>query len=65
MRSKLSVLQAAYQAEADIAGRAEYAWNRLSSACHHHAFELTPVNSEVLHMIELVSALSGRESDDL
>jgi hypothetical protein len=57
MRSKLTVLQVAYEQQPDVALRAEYAWNGLSQACHHHAFELTPAASEVGHMIELVSTL--------
>jgi hypothetical protein len=58
MRSKLTVLQVAYEQDhPDVAVRAEYAWNGLSQVCHHHAFELTPPASEVRHLIGLVAAL--------
>ena len=64
MRSKLAVLQVACEHEMEIAASAEYAWNHLSRACHHHAFELTPAISEVHHMIVLVSSLVGRSADE-
>lgn len=57
MRSKLTVLQVAFGHEGDIPTRAEYAWNGLSRACHHHAFELSPTATEVRHLIHLVGAL--------
>lgn len=57
MRSKLTVLQVAYEDAPVIALRAEYAWSRLSLACHHHAFELTPAAPEVQHLIEVVKTL--------
>lgn len=56
MRSKLSVLQVAFE-DTDLPARAEYAWSRLSQACHHHAFQLTPVSTEVRHLIDLVGSL--------
>lgn len=63
MRSKLTVLQVAYEQDPDVVVRAEYAWNGLSQACHHHAFELTPAGGEVRHMLDLVSTLIGRAAD--
>lgn len=63
MRSKLSVLQVAYEHEPDVAVRAEYAWSVLSQACHHHAFELTPAALEVRHLIELVAALARTSAE--
>lgn len=60
MRSKLTVLQVAYEQDPDVVLQAEYAWNALSRACHHHAFELTPSGSEVRHVIDLVAALIDR-----
>lgn len=57
MRSKLAVLQVAYEQHPEVAVRAEYAWNGLSRACHHHAFELTPAGSEVQYLIDLVATL--------
>ena len=55
MRSKLTVLQVAFEQDSDIPAQAEHAWSRLSQACHHHAFELAPSATEVRHLIELVA----------
>lgn len=55
MRSKLVILRAL-----DTAGRADaaaLAWNRLSSLCHHHAYELAPTVSEVAHLCRMVASL--------
>jgi len=57
MRSKLTALQVAFGHEDDISTRAEYAWNGLSRACHHHAFEFSPTAPEVHRLIHLVEAL--------
>lgn len=57
MRSKLTVLQVKFAQDNDIPARADYAWNGLSRACHHHAFELTPTLTEVRHLIHLVETL--------
>lgn len=56
MRSKLTVLQVAFDQDDALPARAEYAWNRLSQACHHHAFELSPSGTEVRHLIDLVAS---------
>jgi hypothetical protein len=59
MRSKLTVLQVAFQSdEPNVPAVAEYAWSGLSRACHHHAFELSPPASEVQHLIGLVRELA-------
>lgn len=58
MRSKLTVLQVAFEQDNDVPARAEYAWSRLSQACHHHAFELSPNATEVRHLIGLVEMLA-------
>lgn len=59
MRSKLTVLQVAFQTdEPNVPAVAQYAWSALSRACHHHAFELTPPASEVQHLIGLVRELA-------
>ena len=58
MRSKLTVLQVAFDQDNDVPARAEYAWSRLSQACHHHAFELSPNATEVRHLIGLVEKLA-------
>lgn len=57
MRSKLTVLQVVFEQDNELATRADYAWVRLSQACHHHAFELAPTATEVRHLIQLVEAL--------
>jgi hypothetical protein len=61
MRSKLTVLQVAYEQDSDVAVRAEYAWNGLSQTCHHHAFQLGPTATEVHHLIQLVATLIREE----
>lgn len=55
MRSKLVVLRSLDTAER--ADAAAVAWNRLSSVCHHHAYELAPTVSEVRHLCTVVATL--------
>lgn len=55
MRSKLAVLRSLGTEEA--ADSAAIAWNRLSSACHVHAFELQPSAAEVEHLCGVVASL--------
>lgn len=31
-----------------LASRARYAWTTLSRACHHHAYELSPTDAELI-----------------
>lgn len=58
MRSLLSCRESAYREDdPDLVFRAEYAWAGLSSASHHHAFELDPSAPEVRHLIEVVESL--------
>lgn len=52
--ARLTCLQVAYEEHPDLAGRAEYAWSRLSEACHHHAFALAPTHGEAQHLVGLV-----------
>ena len=54
-RSKLLVLRALDSAEA--ADRAAVAWNRLSNACHLHAFEMQPSTAEIEHLCGVVETL--------
>lgn len=56
MRTKLAVLRSLDAEEA--ADSAAIAWNRLSSACHVHAFELQPSAAEVQHLCAVVASLS-------
>lgn len=59
-RAKLSCLEAVYRdSEPHTASRAQYAWSRLSEACHQHAYELSPTYSEVKHLIEIVRGLTA------
>ena len=53
MRSKLLVLRVFDSAEA--ATTTAYAWNRLSTACHMHAYEMQPARAEIEHLCEVVS----------
>lgn len=55
MASKLVVLRVLD--DPDVADAAAIAWNRLSSACHHHAYELSPTVDEVRYLCELVASL--------
>lgn len=51
MRSRLCCLRVL---DPEVADDAEVAWWGLSRICHHPAFELTPVASEVRHLVGLV-----------
>ena len=42
---------------AELAGRIRYAWHALSTACHHHAYELPPIVSELNGWLDDVQAL--------
>jgi hypothetical protein len=57
MRSLLSCLEVASADEPGVAERTEFAWSRLSNACHQHAFELSPTLIEVEAMIATVRLL--------
>jgi hypothetical protein len=39
----------------DATADLDWCWNTLSTACHHHAYELSPTHGEVEHLIERVS----------
>lgn len=38
----------------------DWCWNTLSTACHHHAYELSPTHHEVAHLIDRVAAAVAR-----
>lgn len=59
MASRLTCLEVAYQDDPQVVDRAEFAWARLSNACHQHAFELSPTASEAANLVEIVAALAG------
>jgi hypothetical protein len=54
-RSKLLILRALDTA--DAADRAAVAWNRLSNACHVHAYEMQPSTAEVEQLCGVVTGL--------
>jgi hypothetical protein len=54
-RSRLLVLHALDQSGG--AAKMDYAWNALSRACHHHAYELAPTVSELRYLLEMVTRL--------
>ncbi|KAA1419201.1 hypothetical protein F0U44_12175 [Nocardioides humilatus] len=62
MRSRLTCLQAAYEGT-DVPARVEYAWSRLSEACHQHAYKLSPTFAETAHLIATVDAMIGAHVD--
>ncbi|GAB3488153.1 hypothetical protein GCM10027572_08510 [Flexivirga lutea] len=64
MASRLTCLEVAYEDDPLIAERAEFAWARLSNACHQHAFELSPAASEVANLVKLVTQLAEVASAD-
>lgn len=51
MRSRLTCL---HVLDAACATDAEFAWHRLSGACHQHAFELAPTAGEVRSLLSQV-----------
>ena len=59
MRSRLVILRSLDTPER--ADAAALAWNRLSNACHHHAYELAPTVAEVRHLCGLVTFLLASE----
>lgn len=56
-RARLACLEVAYDDSPDIAARAQYAWTRLSEACHQHAYQLSPTYQEVQHLLDAVGVL--------
>jgi hypothetical protein len=55
MRVKLICLQV--QLGEPAGSSAAWAWAALSGACHHHAYELSPTQSEIEHLLNTISAL--------
>ena len=55
-----------YVNDNDLSGRVVYAWNALSQACHHHAYELAPIAGELsgwLHVAEELESLVETASE--
>lgn len=59
-RARLSCLEGVYIDDRAMVQKAEYAWNRLSDACHQHAYQLAPTYSEVRHLLGLVEELASQ-----
>lgn len=63
MRSQLILLREI--GDSEIGRKAQIAWDGLSRACHHHAYELQPTGDEVRGLANLVRqiALAGSKVD--
>lgn len=59
-RAKLSCLEGVSGEDRTLVARVEYAWSRLSEACHQHAYELTPTHQEAEHLLGLVRQVAER-----
>ena len=53
-----------YADDAELAGDVTWAWNHLSTICHHHAYALPPTEAELARLIEVVQRLGQTESAD-
>jgi len=62
MRSRLIALGQAYAEEPEVAYRASTAWWRLSTACHHHAYELDPTPAEAASVVADVRWLADQRT---
>ena len=62
MTSLLTCLEVAYHDVPEVAERADFAWVRLSNACHQHAFELSPTAAEAAQLVEAVGELAAFEA---
>ena len=62
MRVRLICLAEAYPDVDGLAQRADAAWHRLSVACHHHAYELSPTVAEATSLICEVRWLGTRST---
>jgi hypothetical protein len=58
MRAKLICVRVLL--DADRGRLASVAWAGLSSACHHHAYELAPTAGEVAHLLSMVDSLQNQ-----
>jgi hypothetical protein len=59
-RAQLITLQ--FFAEPELAGAVAYAWNRLSLACHHDAYELPPTHAELTSLLDIVDRFAAEAS---
>lgn len=57
-RTMLGCVESLYiEDDPQIAASAQYAWDRLSEASHHHAYELAPTHVEVESFVGVVRGL--------
>jgi hypothetical protein len=47
-----------YLGDDDLAGRVHHAWNALSTACHHHPYDLAPTATELAGWIGAVETFA-------
>jgi hypothetical protein len=59
MRSQLDCLQVIAK-DTDAAAAAWLAWSNLSSACHHHPYDLAPSTAEIGSLITTVTEIDAR-----
>lgn len=58
-RTLIGCIEVLYQEDGPhIAGASQYAWDSLSQAAHHHAYELAPTHAEVSALTQLVKGLA-------
>lgn len=63
-RTLLGCIEVLYQDGAPLlASEAQYAWDALTHASHHHAYELSPTYSEIDTLIQLVRKLQKHTAD--
>lgn len=60
MRTKLIMMR--HLGDSITADLAAAAWCGLSSACHHHAYELTPTPAEIQSLIDQVAKVAALRS---
>ena len=65
MRSRLTCLTVAYCDRPEVGQRARAAWSGLSSACHHHAYELTPTSGEAAVLLDEVIWLDSVHEEQM
>jgi hypothetical protein len=56
-KTRLQCLTGLYADNLDIPAKVWFAWEQLSTACHQHAYQLSPTLGEAQHNIELVREL--------
>lgn len=61
-RSHLICLAEAYRDHDEVSFRASSAWAQLSTACHHHAYELAPTTGEARRLVEELQWLYSTQS---